>query len=69
VIAKRNALEMELQTPAQYPVTEPVPVQGSPDESGNGGIKGKRMSKKDKLRAAAAQASSPQAPTEGNSDV
>jgi superfamily II DNA/RNA helicase len=69
VIAKRNALDIELQTPAQYPVTEPVPAQGAPDESGNGGIKGKRMSKKDKLRAAAAKAASPQSPTEGNSDV
>ncbi|WP_313331520.1 DEAD/DEAH box helicase [Comamonas sp.] len=69
LIAKRNGLDVALQTLDQYPVTEAVPAHAPSEDAGNGGIKGKRMSKKDKLRAAAAQAASPQAPTEGNSDV
>ncbi|WP_312833743.1 DEAD/DEAH box helicase [Comamonas sp.] len=69
LIAKRNGLDVALQTLDQYPVTEAVPAHAPSEDAGNGGIKGKRMSKKDKLRAAAAQATSPQAPTEGNSDV
>lgn len=69
LIAKRNGLDVALQTLDQYPVTEAVPAHAPSEDSGNGGIKGKRMSKKDKLRAAAAQAASAQPPTEGNSDV
>ncbi|WP_312806744.1 DEAD/DEAH box helicase [Comamonas sp.] len=69
LIAKRNGLDVALQTLDQYPVIEAVPAHAPSEDAGNGGIKGKRMSKKDKLRAAAAQAASPQAPTEGNSDV
>ncbi len=69
LIAKRNGLDVALQTLEQYPVTEAVPAHAPSEDAGNGGIKGKRMSKKDKLRAAAAQAASPQPPTEGNSDV
>jgi len=69
LIAKRNGLDVALQSLDQYPVTEAVPAHAPSEDTGNGGIKGKRMSKKDKLRAAAAQAASPQAPTEGNSDV
>ncbi len=69
LIAKRNGLDVALQTLDQYPVTEAVPAHAPSEDAGNGGIKGKRMSKKDKLRAAAAQAASPQPPTEGNSDV
>ncbi|MCD2163670.1 DEAD/DEAH box helicase [Comamonas koreensis] len=69
LIAKRNGLNVALQTLDQYPVTEAVPAHAPSEDAGNGGIKGKRMSKKDKLRAAAAQAASPQPPTEGNSDV
>jgi len=69
LIAKRNGLDVALQTLDQYPVTEAVPAHVPSEDAGNGGIKGKRMSKKDKLRAAAAQATSPPAPTEGNSDV
>ncbi len=69
LIAKRNGLDVALQSLDQYPVTEAVPAHAPSEDAGNGGIKGKRMSKKDKLRAAAAQAASPQAPTEGNSDV
>lgn len=69
LIAKRNGLDVALQTLDQYPVTEAVPAHAPSEDAGNGGMKGKRMSKKDKLRAAAAQAASPQPPTEGNSDV
>ncbi|MDR0260616.1 MAG: DEAD/DEAH box helicase [Comamonas sp.] len=69
LIAKRNGLDVALQTLDQYPVTEALPAHAPSEDAGNGGIKGKRMSKKDKLRAAAAQAASPQPPTEGNSDV
>ncbi|MGE8448769.1 MAG: DEAD/DEAH box helicase [Comamonas sp.] len=69
LIAKRNGLDVALQTLDQYPVTEAVPAHAPSEDAGNGGIKGKRMSKKDKLRAAAAQAASLPAPTEGNSDV
>nr|WP_312989369.1 DEAD/DEAH box helicase [Comamonas koreensis] len=69
LIAKRNGLDVALQTLDQYPVTEAVPAHAPSEDAGNGGIKGKRMSKKDKLRAAAAQAASPQPPSEGNSDV
>lgn len=68
LIAKRNGLDVALQALDQYPVTEAVPAHAPSEDAGNGGIKGKRMSKKDKLRAAAAQAASPQPPTEGNSD-
>ncbi|WP_021026094.1 DEAD/DEAH box helicase [Comamonas sp. B-9] len=69
LIAKRNGLDVALQALDQYPVTEAVPAHAPSEDAGNGGIKGKRMSKKDKLRAAAAQAASPQPPNEGNSDV
>ena len=51
LICKRESLELALeQVPGFEPVDEP------PAPQGNGGIKGKRPSKKDKLRAAAAQA-------------
>ena len=54
LIAKRNALDMALETLDAYPVTEQEPERNSAQD-GNGGIKGKRPSKKDKLRAAQAQ--------------
>ena len=55
LIRKREKLDLELeQVPGFEPVDEPpTPAPGS---DGTGGIKGKRPSKKDKLRAAAAQA-------------
>ncbi len=56
LIAKRNALDAALETLSQYPVTEPEPTYKPAEDAGNGGVKGKRMSKKDKLRAAAADA-------------
>ena len=55
LIRKREKLELELEVlPGFEPQDEP-PVP-SPLNDGNGGIKGKRPSKKDKLRAAQAQA-------------
>lgn len=55
LICKRNGLQLE---PAVWPGFEPkdtaTPVRQVAD--GNGGIKGRRPSKKDRLRAAAAQA-------------
>ena len=54
LIAKRNALDMALETLDAYPVTEQEPERNSAQD-GNGGIKGKRPSKKDKLRATQAQ--------------
>ncbi|QNN58942.1 DEAD/DEAH box helicase [Diaphorobacter ruginosibacter] len=54
LIAKRNALDVQLQTLPQYPVTESAPERQPHEDGNNGGVKGKRMSKKDKLRAARA---------------
>ena len=62
LIAKRNALEMKLETLPKYPVTEAAPERQPHEDGNNGGIKGKRMSKKDKLRAAAALDTPPDAP-------
>ncbi|WP_370679080.1 DEAD/DEAH box helicase [Comamonas sp. GB3 AK4-5] len=56
LIAKRNALELPLETLDAYPLTEQPPARAPHEDGDNGGIKGKRMSKKDKLRAAAAAA-------------
>jgi len=50
LIQKRESLELVLE---QIPGFEPT--DEAPAPQGNGGIKGKRPSKKDKLRAAAAQ--------------
>ena len=54
LIAKRNQLNVPLETLDHMPVTEQAPVLQPHEDGNNGGIKGKRMSKKDKLRAAAA---------------
>lgn len=52
LIARKNGLQVQLETVEGFEPTEiAVPVQPSADS--NGGIKGKRPSKKDKLRAAA----------------
>lgn len=53
LIAKRNQLDITLETLPAYPVTEKAPERAPHEDGNNGGIKGKRMSKKDKLRAAA----------------
>ena len=57
LIAKRNQLDIALETLPTYPVTEKAPERAPHEDGNNGGIKGKRPSKKDKLRAAAAAAS------------
>jgi len=54
LIAKRNQLQLELETLPDHPVTETVPERAAHEDGDRGGVKGKRMSKKDKLRAAAA---------------
>ncbi|MEG1203165.1 MAG: DEAD/DEAH box helicase, partial [Comamonas sp.] len=56
LIAKRNELDITLETLPAYPVTETAPERQLHEDGNNGGVKGKRMSKKDKLRAAAAKA-------------
>ena len=58
LIAKRNALDVALEDLPAYPVTEQAPQRAPHEDGDNGGVKGKRMSKKDKLRAAAAAAAS-----------
>lgn len=57
LIEKRQGLSLPLETIEGFEPTETLsePV----DRSGNGGIKGKRPSKKDKLRAAGAAAATP----------
>ncbi|QNP49032.1 DEAD/DEAH box helicase [Diaphorobacter aerolatus] len=59
LIARRNALDLELLTLPQYPVTETAPARQPHEDGNDGGVKGKRMSKKDKLRAAQAIVSKP----------
>ena len=58
LIQKRQGLSLPLETMPGF-----EPVDSPPEAAGTGGIKGKRPSKKDKLRAAAAaaQASEPAA--------
>ena len=57
LIAKRQQLSIELESIAGFEALEAAPPASSlPDAPGNGGIKGSRPSKKDKLRAQAAQA-------------
>jgi superfamily II DNA/RNA helicase len=53
LIQKRESLELALEQVPGFEQTETPP----PPSPGNGGIKGSRPSKKDKLRAAQAQAS------------
>lgn len=53
LICKRNQLDMELERIAGFEPTEALPPPPMAQD-GNGGIKGRRMSKKDKLRATAA---------------
>lgn len=56
LIEKRQGLSLPLEQVAGFePVETAPPVDRSPDAPGNGGIKGSRPSKKDKLRAAAAR--------------
>lgn len=55
LICKRNQLDLALEQLPGFEPTEPVPPPPVAQD-GNGGIKGRRPSKKDKLRAAAAEA-------------
>jgi superfamily II DNA/RNA helicase len=55
LIRKREKLELELEVLPGFEPQDAVPAPSSLSD-GNGGIKGKRPSKKDKLRAAQAQA-------------
>jgi ATP-dependent RNA helicase RhlE len=55
LIEKRQGLSLPLEVLPGFEPTEEAP----PPSPGDGGIKGKRMSKKDKLRAAAAAANKP----------
>jgi len=53
LISKRHGLKLDLEHIAGFEPTDPVPAVSATDPNGNGGIKGKRPNKKDKLRAAA----------------
>nr|WP_319565235.1 DEAD/DEAH box helicase [uncultured Rhodoferax sp.] len=58
LIAKRHHLEVPLENIAGFEAQEEAPPASSdPNAAGNGGIKGKRPSKKDKLRALASHQS------------
>jgi len=60
LIAKRQRLEIELESiPGFEALDAAPPASSAPDAPGNGGIKGLRPSKKDKLRALATQAKPP----------
>jgi superfamily II DNA/RNA helicase len=57
LIEKRNGLALPREQVAGFEPVEPAPP--IPADAGTGGIKGKRPSKKDKLRAAAAKGTPP----------
>lgn len=58
LIAKRHHLEVPLESIAGFEAQgEAPPASSDPNAAGNGGIKGKRPSKKDKLRALASHQS------------
>jgi superfamily II DNA/RNA helicase len=60
LIAKRQGLDLALESIPGFEATEVAPpVSSAPDAPGNGGIKGLRPSKKDKLRALAAAGKTP----------
>ena len=61
LIEKRQGLALDLEAVEGFEPTEVAAgtAERFVDQSGNGGVKGKRPSKKDKLRAAAAQAVQP----------
>jgi ATP-dependent RNA helicase RhlE len=55
LIQKRQQLELVLEHIEGFEPTEPAPLPSAHDPHSNGGIKGARPSKKDKLRAAASR--------------
>ena len=60
LIAKRQGLDLTLESIPGFEALETAPPASSaPEAPGNGGVKGLRPSKKDKLRALAAQAKTP----------
>ena len=60
LIAKRQQLDLPLESMEGFEAQEEAPpASRDPNAAGNGGIKGARPSKKDKLRAMAAQAKPP----------
>ncbi|SFZ75366.1 DEAD/DEAH box helicase [Chitinimonas taiwanensis] len=56
LIEKRQGQRVARETLEGFAPQAPAPLNAAGQHDGKGGIKGKRMSKKDKLRAAAAQA-------------
>jgi len=69
LIEKRQSISVPREQVAGFePVETAMHVVEATDTSGNGGIKGVRPSKKDKLRAAAAAAAAAQAPVERNDE-
>jgi hypothetical protein len=62
LIEKRQSLDVALETVEGFePTLTATTNAAATDMSGNGGVKGKRSSKKDKLRAAAHAATLPHA--------
>jgi len=55
LIEKRQAIKLALETVAGFEAVEEAPPVNAVTDTVNGGIKGKRKSKKDKLREAAAK--------------
>lgn len=63
LIEKRQQLDLPREQVAGFEPTEPAPIR--PDLPDNGGIKGRRPSRKDKLRAAQSHAAEERHPSEG----
>jgi len=63
LIEKRHHLQLHRERVAGFEPTEPVLQPGDPLRDQNGGVKGKRKSKKDKLREAAALGNGPRRPS------
>jgi len=60
LIAKRQGLDLALENIPGFEALDTAPPASShPDAPGNGGVKGKRPSKKDKLRALGALTAAP----------
>ena len=55
LIQKRHDLSIEIEELADFAPTEAEPEASVPSDGGNGGVKGKRKSKKDRLREAVAE--------------
>ena len=55
LIEKRQDIRLSLETVAGFKAVETAPPVSAVTDTVNGGIKGKRKSKKDKLREAAAK--------------